>query len=130
MAMDPKNSLQIRSPADLFREVNKVNPDLGVKMKREIEKFQPKLVINQARTPTDVEIGYSIKTVCKKYFGIDLDYMGYLDYDSSVWQAVRRKRPLMVEFPNCKLVSNVDQMVQTMVKQYGPKKMIQPDDNG
>ena len=122
MAMDPKNPIGMKSPADLFREVNKTNPEAGLRMKKEIEKFQPKLIINQARTPTDVEIGFSIKTVCKKYFGIEMDYIGHLDYDSSVWQAVRRKRPLMLEFPNSKLVSNIDQIVQTMTKRYGPKK--------
>lgn len=122
MAMDQKNPLGIKSPADLFREVNKTNPDAGTKLKREIEKFRPKLIVNQARTQTDVDIGSSVRTVCKKYFGIDLDYVGYLDYDSAVWQAVRRKRPLMLEFPNSKLVSSIDQIVQTMIKRYGNQK--------
>lgn len=122
MALDAKNPLGIKSPADLFREVNKHSPEAGLKLKKEIEKFQPKLIINQARTQTDIDIGTSIKTVCKKYFGIEMDYVGYLDYDSAVWQAVRRKRPLMLEFPNSKLVSNIEQMAQNIIKKYGHKR--------
>ena len=117
-AMDPKNSLGIRSPSDLFREANRVSPDAGMKLKREIEKYRPKLMINQARTQTDIDIGFSIKTVCKKYFGIEMDYVGYLDYDSAVWQAVRRKKPLMIEFPNSRLVSSVDRIVNYLLKRY------------
>ncbi len=119
MAMDTKNPLGIKNPSDLFREVNKATPEGGMRLKQEIEKFRPKLIINQARTQTDVDIGFSVKTVCKKYFGIDMDYVGYLDYDSAVWQAVRRKRPLMLEFPNSRLVSSIDRVVQYMLKRHG-----------
>ena len=119
MAMDSKNPLGIKSPSDLFREVNKTNPEAGMRLKAEIEKFRPKLMLNQARTQTDIDIGFSVKTVCKKYFGVDMDYIGYLDYDSAVWQAIRRKRPLMLEFPNAKLVSSIDRIVQYLVKRHG-----------
>lgn len=119
LAMDPKNPLGIKSPADLFHEVNKISADAASKMKRQIEQFQPSLIVNQTRTQTDIEIGYSIKTVCKKYFGFEMNYAGHLDYDSSVWQAVRRKRPLMIEFPNSKVVSGIEQITQNIIKRHG-----------
>jgi flagellar biosynthesis protein FlhG len=118
-AMDARSGHNIKSPSDLFKEVNKQNPEAGMRLKQEIEKFRPKLIVNQCRTQADVDIGFSVKTVCKKYFGIDMDYIGYLDYDSAVWQAVRRKRPLMLEFPNSRLVSSVDRVVQYLLKRYG-----------
>jgi flagellar biosynthesis protein FlhG len=118
-AQDAKNPLGIKTPSDLFREVNKLSPEAGMRLKEEIENFRPKLIINQARTQTDVDIGFSVKTVCKKYFGIDMDYVGYLDYDSSVWQAVRRKRPLMLEFPNSRLVSSFERIAHYLVKRHG-----------
>jgi flagellar biosynthesis protein FlhG len=99
--------------------VNRQNPDAAMRLKKEIEGFTPKLVVNQARTQTDVDIGNSVRAVCKRYFGIDLDYIGHLDYDSAVWQAIRRKRPLMMEFPNSKLVATMDKMVQYLLKRSG-----------
>jgi flagellar biosynthesis protein FlhG len=119
MAMDGRNTLDIKNPSDLFRQVNQQSPESGLRLKEEIERFRPKLIVNQARTQTDVDIGFSVKTVCKKYFGIDMDYVGYLDYDSAVWQAVRRKRPLMLEFPNSKLVSSFDRITQYLLKRHG-----------
>jgi flagellar biosynthesis protein FlhG len=118
-AMRGKGEHGIRTPADLFREVNKANPEAGMHLKAEIEKLRPKLVVNQARTQTDVDIGFSVKSVCKKYFGIEMDYVGYLDYDSAVWQAVRRKRPLMLEFPNSRLVSSIERISNYLVKRHG-----------
>ena len=119
MAMDSKNTKGIKSPSDLFREVNNQSPENGLRLKEEIEKFRPKLIVNQARTQTDIDIGFSVKTVCKKYFGVEMDYIGYLDYDSAVWQSVRRKRPLMLEFPNSKLVSSLERIVQYLIKRHG-----------
>lgn len=115
-AMDGKNDLGIRTPSDLFREVNAASPEAGLRMKEQIARFAPRLILNQVRTQTDIDVGFSIKNVCKRYFGIDLDYLGYLDYDTSVWQAVRRKRPFMVEFPNSKLVANLDKITQHLVR--------------
>jgi flagellar biosynthesis protein FlhG len=118
-AMDPQNVLAIRSPSELFREVNKTSPEAAMRLKREIEKFQPKLIVNQARTQADIDIGNSVKAVCKKYFGVEIDYLGHLDYDSAVWQSVRRKRPLLLEFPNSRLVSSLDQMTRYILKRNG-----------
>ena len=119
MAMDMKNPLGIKSPSDLFREVNKISPEAGIALKREIQRFRPKLIVNQVRTQADIEIGHSVKTVCKRYFGIEMDYLGYLDHDSAVWQAIRRKRPLMLEFPNSRLVSSIEKVVQLILKKHG-----------
>jgi flagellar biosynthesis protein FlhG len=119
MAMDQKNPLGIKSPADLFREVNKTNPEMGMLLKKQIDRFRPKLIVNQARTQTDIDIGASVRTVCKKYFGIDMEYIGHLDYDSAVWQSIRKKRPLMLEFPNSKIASSIEQVVFSILKPNG-----------
>lgn len=115
-AMEGKNDFGIKTPSDLFREVNALSPEAGLRMKEQIARIQPRLILNQVRTQTDIDVGFSIKSVCKRYFGIDLDYLGYLDYDTSVWQAVRRKRPFMVEFPNSRLVANLDKITQHLVR--------------
>jgi flagellar biosynthesis protein FlhG len=117
-AMEGRGASAVKSPSDLFREVNRRSSEMGMKLKAEIESFRPKLIVNQARTQTDIDIGFSVKTVCKKYFGIEMDYIGYLDYDSSVWQAIRRKRPVMLEFPNAKLVSSLERMVDYLLKKH------------
>jgi len=122
MVMDPKNPLRMRSPADLFREINRTSPKAGLLLKRQIEKFRPKLIVNQVRTRADADIGVSVKVICKKYFGIDMGYLGALDYDSFVWQAIRRKRPLMVEFPNSRVVASLEQMAQEILQKHSQQK--------
>lgn len=123
-ATDPKNTKKIQTPGDLYRQINKVDPEAASAMRQEVQAFHPKLIVNQARTQADVDIGFSIKSVCKKYFGIEMDYVGYLDYDSAVWQAIRRKRPMMLEFPNSRLVGNIDRMTQHLIKMHSKDRSL------
>ena len=113
-AMNAKIS-QNSTPADLIRNIIDINPQVGYRLKNEISKLTCKLIINQARTQSDIDIGFSMKIICKKYFGINLDYVGYLDYDATVWQSVKRRKPLLMEFPNSPLVTNFDRMVHRLL---------------
>ena len=106
---------QNNTPSDLVTKVIEINPQMGGKLKHEIAKLHPKLIINQVRTQSDIDIGFSMKIICRKYFGLDLDYVGYLDYDATVWQSVKKRRPLLMEFPNSALVGNFDRIVHRLL---------------
>ena len=113
-AMNAKLS-QNSTPADLVKKVIQINPRMGQKLKQEINKLNPKLIINQIRTQADIDIGFSMKIISSKYFGIDLDYVGYLDYDATVWQSVKKRKPLLMEYPNSDLVMNFDRIVHRLL---------------
>ena len=103
------------TPADIINKAIEINPTVGIRLKAEMNRFCPKLIINQVRTQSDIDIGFSMKIICKKYFGINLDYVGYLDYDATVWQSVKKRRPLLMEFPNSSLVGNFDRIVHRLL---------------
>ena len=113
-AMDHKNTLGIRTPSDLVNKLVEFNPEKGRAFKAEVEKFQIYLIMNQVRTQNDVEVGHSVRLVCKKYFGIETHYVGYLDYDNAVWQSVRKRRPLVLEYPYSNLVTEIAQIAKTL----------------
>jgi len=102
-------------PADLLEKVAASNPELRHKLEHEINKFVPNLIINQARTQTDIDIGHSMKIICKKYFGINIGYAGHIEYDASVWQSVKKRKPLLMEFPHSHLINNFDKVVHTLL---------------
>ncbi len=119
--MNRKNELGIRTPSDLLRALEELYPDVGSKVRSAISRFDVKLVVNQARTETDSEVGFGVRNVCKKYFGFNLDYLGHLEYDSAVWQSVRRKKPLAIEFPSSPLVPNIQRMVGHIVAEQAER---------
>lgn len=119
--MNRKNELGIRTPSDLLRVLEEQYPEVGSKVRGAINRFDIKLVINQARTEIDSEVGYGVRNVCKKYFGFNLDFLGALEYDSAVWQSVRRKRPLTLEFPSSQLIPAMQKMVGHIVAEQAEK---------
>lgn len=58
-----------------------------------------RLIVNSCRSRQDQDLGTSIKSVCRKYFDISVDYLGAIDYDNAVWQSVRNHEPTLVAKP-------------------------------
>lgn len=114
-AMDSKNQLGIKSPADLIRYISVSNPEAGKRLMAEIGDFRLQILLNQVRTRQDVDLGLSMKSVCKKYFGIDSDYAGYIDHDNAVWQSLRKRRPLLIEYPYSSIVSQFNEITKNLL---------------
>jgi flagellar biosynthesis protein FlhG len=96
-AMDQRNEMGIRNPYDLIEAVKRLNVEDAERMIEEVETFHPNLVLNQVRSKKDIEIGFSIRSACRKYFGLQLHYLGYVVYDQDVGYSIRRRRPLILE---------------------------------
>jgi len=115
-AMNAKLNSAQSTPVNLVKRIIEINPEMGRKLEHEINKFRPQIIMNQIRNQQDIDIGFSIQSVCKRYFGIDMDYIGFLDYDSTVWQSVKKRKPLLMEFPNSRLVNNFDRIVHKLLE--------------
>ena len=96
-SMDQKNEMGIETPHDLLQAVRRIDEEDAHRILEETENFRPNLILNQVRSKKDIEIGFSIRSACHKYFGIRLHYLGYVSYDHEVSNSIRRRRPLVLE---------------------------------
>lgn len=116
LAMDEKNERGIRTPHDLIDQVASMNEKAGQKLKEAVYTFSPKIVVNQVRSKDDMTLGFSMRSSCGKYFGIKVDYAGYIEYDDHVWQATKKKRPLLLEFPYSSAARCLERTVSNLMK--------------
>jgi flagellar biosynthesis protein FlhG len=58
-----------------------------------------RLIVNGTRSHLDQELGFSMKSVCQKYYDISIDFAGSIDFDNSVWQSIRKREPTLVNQP-------------------------------
>lgn len=123
-AMDQKNNLGIRTPADLINHVKKVNPLAGQRIADAVNNFEMDIVVNQIRARSDIDLGYSIASVVTKYFGVSTNYLGYLDHDNAVWQALRKRRPLITEYPHSRLVAQFLTIAKNIVHRQIKKVVV------
>jgi len=115
-AMNNKMGAAASTPADLVQKISSINPTMGQKVKAQLSQFNPEVIMNQVRSQNDIDIGFSIKSVSKRYFGLDMNYAGFLDYDPTVWQSVKKRKPLLMEFPNSPLVGNFEKIVHKLLE--------------
>jgi flagellar biosynthesis protein FlhG len=96
-AMDRKNEKGIQNPHDFVKAVRRLDEEDAQRIIEEADTFHPNLILNQVRSKKDIEIGFSIRSACLKYFGIHLHYLGYVVYDHEVSHSIRRRKPLVLE---------------------------------
>lgn len=58
-----------------------------------------RLIVNSCRNQSSADLGYSIKSVCNKYYDLSLDFLTSFDYDNAVWQHVRSREHVLFTQP-------------------------------
>ena len=105
--MTESEQKKIRFPADLIEHVAKSEPARGAQLKHIMNTMNFNLVLSQTRSSKDVNLGSSIQSVCKRYFGVPTNFLGHVEYDNAVWHALRKRKPLLLEFPHSPLYSQI-----------------------
>src|SRR5512145_614818 len=94
------SSGSFRSPVDLINAVGERDAEAAKNLTRQLESFRPRLVVNQTRTAQEGEIGRAVVAAWRKYFGLEMDYLGHIQHDPEMWRTVRARRPLLLERPD------------------------------
>ncbi len=114
-ATDQKNILGIKTPMELLAVVERLDAVAAQDLRARLEEIHLNVVMNQVRSPIDIDVGRAICSVCKRYFGLDVNYAGYLDYDNTVWKAIREKKPVVRDFPHSILANRLDRLARTLL---------------
>jgi flagellar biosynthesis protein FlhG len=105
----------IPSPLDLYEAAQAKDPSLGARVLEEMEKFRPRIVVNQTRTRPDLDLGPQLRSAGRRRLGLAVEYLGHLESDDAVWLAVRKRRPLVVEHPESKAAKNVERIARKLL---------------
>ncbi|OGQ25286.1 MAG: hypothetical protein A2138_16765 [Deltaproteobacteria bacterium RBG_16_71_12] len=114
-----KNRLNIRTPADLLRAVAERDPEVGAQVQEQMGRFQPRLVLNQARDEggaDDLQIAHDMASACRRFLGINLEVFGALPEDDAVRRAVRLRQPLRVSAPDCPVKRAIDDVAERVMR--------------
>jgi flagellar biosynthesis protein FlhG len=98
-ALAPRHGVTGRTPWDVVDELRQGTPEAGARLEQALSGFRPLLVVNQARTRMDYDVGPTVASAWKKFFGLELGYLGAVPHDDQVWQAVRSRKALLQAFP-------------------------------
>jgi flagellar biosynthesis protein FlhG len=77
--------------------------------------FSPHLVINSARSKSDMELGRAVSSAARRRLGTPIRYLGHLEYDEAVWASTRRRRPLLIEHPETRIAKCFERVARGLM---------------
>jgi flagellar biosynthesis protein FlhG len=105
----------IPTPLQLLELARERAPKLADSIHAAMNEFKPRLVVNKTRTRDDLELGPALAVSGRRHLGLPFDYLGYLDDDDVVWVTVRKRRPLLVEYPEAKVSKDIERVARRIL---------------
>lgn len=76
----------IKNIVDLLDYMRKSSDSINGVISRELADFTIYVVLNKVRNAMEIREGFSVRSICIKYIGIDARYAGYIEYDFQFWK--------------------------------------------
>ena len=92
------------------------NPAMAEAIHHVMASFKPRLVVNKVRTRDDLKLGPALTVAGRRHVGLPLDYLGPVENDDLAWVTVRKRRPLMVEYPDAKVCKDLERVVRRVIQ--------------
>jgi len=111
-----KKKGDIKAPIDLLRKIQEIDQSTYEEVCKVIDEFKIKIVINQIRATGDLEIGEAMSKACKRYFGIETEFLGCVHYDEKVWKSIQARVPLAVSEPNSRTSKEINKLIGKLLE--------------
>ena len=102
-------------PRELVEALESDDHRLALDARALLERYTVHFVVNQTRVRADLELGESMKSAVWQRLGVDIDYLGYVDYDDTVWACVRERKPLLAKSPSTKASKNIEKLARRLI---------------
>ncbi len=103
------------TPLELHAAALRDAPQVAPRIEEELARFRPRLIVNLTRAKSDLDLGPHLRSTGRRRLGISIDYLGALETDDAVWQAVRRRRPLLTEHPEAKVSKDLERIARRLL---------------
>lgn len=103
------------APIDLVRLLMKMDRSVAEFTWNEASRLRISFVVNQTRVRTDLELGNQMSDLAARHYGVNLDELGHIEHDDTVWISVRRNKPLLVDSPASKAARNVERIARRVL---------------
>lgn len=86
--------------SELLNKIFEIDPELHMKASSMLDNINPKLIINMAGAPKDIEMGERLRKISANYLSVQIDYLGFLYRDKAVNKSIAARKPLAVSSPS------------------------------
>ena len=113
-ALYQNSQVPVTTIADIFTKIQQLDWDQGKALKRQMGNKKVSIVINQAKTPEDTDIGHAMQRACYDYFGLEVEYVGCINYDDNVVDSIRKRKPLTIHYENTDVARSLEDTLRRL----------------
>jgi flagellar biosynthesis protein FlhG len=114
-ALAPRHGHPSMTPLDVVAELRKEDVQTAARLEHALAGFSPWILVNQARTRGDFDIGSTVVSAWKKFFGLELGLLGAVPHDDAVWQAVRARQSVIRAFPKSPAATGLLRVAENLI---------------
>jgi flagellar biosynthesis protein FlhG len=119
---------RLPAPLDVVRQLSKMDRNTALHAWDQARRSRLYLVVNQTRVRSDVELGEDLSQLSRRHLGVELDELGHVEHDDTVWLAVRRNKALLVDSPACRAARNLERIARRVLALLTTPEMRNPPD--
>lgn len=113
-----------KTPEDFLKSIYEIDHLMGQVAEEALGEIQIKLIMNQVRNQREVNLGTAIKNIVRKYFGVSIEYTGFIPYDEQVSRSLKKRSVLASDFPNSNTLVSLENIVAKLLKSSSQGKII------
>jgi len=106
------NGTSAKNPEDLLRMLRTCDPVQGERLEESLRSFRFKLVLNQLRKQDNPQIGTLVCRICEKHLGLRVQFLGNIQHDDRVHDAVCRKVHFLNKYPYTQTATDLREFCQ------------------
>ncbi|MBU0479960.1 MAG: P-loop NTPase [Proteobacteria bacterium] len=110
-----RKELGINNFRELVDYLKSTSDEVRDVVTREVADFKVHLILNKARTNKDIMIGNSVKSICRKFFGINALYSGYVEYDELVSRSINQRQTYMTAYPDSRCARELERLTRNLL---------------
>ena len=113
-AVRRNNELAIGYLEQFLHITKELRPEKGDLLEKALENFHFKLVVNQLRKQDNPGIGLMISQIVAKHLGINMQFLGNINFDDRVHDAVCRKVSFISKYPYTQTAVDLQEFCRTL----------------
>ncbi len=117
-AIEVLTRMQVNQPGQLkftvtgvLHNVTREDPEAGSIFKSILHSFRPKIILNMLQKQNDVDEVWAIQTAAKELLSLNVNYLGYIPYDSMVGNALKAFKPFLLHEPKSKASHHLTSLI-------------------
>jgi flagellar biosynthesis protein FlhG len=96
---------------DLIKQMEKIDAEAAEKASLFINSYRPRLILNMVQSHDENREGDTLKTAIQELLGIEIDFIGSIDYDRNVRQSLKAFKPFLLDNPKSKASRSLAKLI-------------------